>query len=382
VVPFNSYAWKIASRCNLNCSYCYVYNRGDSRWRLQPHFMSEEVATQTAVRIREHCRAHNQEDVGIIFHGGEPLLGGVDHLDKLTHIITREINECGLNVSISMQSNGLLLDSAIGDFLLSRGVSVGVSVDGPAAANDVYRVDHSNRPTSARLEAALKVLTESIYRPIFGGFLCVINPRTNPEEVIDYFLSYDPPGIDLLLPLDNHDRKPVGKEENWLLTPYGDWLISAFDRWVQSGTHTRIRLFNSIIRLLCSDHSLVETVGLDPIGYVMIETNGDIEALDALKSSFNGASRLGNNVFEHDFDTVARNQAIQTRQHGLAALCQTCQECPVVRFCGSGYLPHRYSAAKGFDNPSVYCADLEKLIRHIHAALKKELNDFRINTVP
>ena len=53
----------------------------------------------------------------------------------------------------------------------------------------------------------------------------------------------------------------------------------------------------------------------------------------------------------------------------MAGLCQTCQECPVVSSCGGGLYTHRYRAGSGFDNPSVYCADLLKLITHIGSHL-------------
>ncbi len=76
ILPFHTFIWKIASRCNLNCTYCFVYNMADQRWREQPAFMSDAVARQCAVRIREHCLKHDQRHVSIIFHGGEPLLGG------------------------------------------------------------------------------------------------------------------------------------------------------------------------------------------------------------------------------------------------------------------------------------------------------------------
>ena len=76
IIPFHTFIWKIASRCNLNCSYCFVYNMADQRWREQPAFMSDAVARQTAARVREHCQKHDKRDVSIVFHGGEPLLGG------------------------------------------------------------------------------------------------------------------------------------------------------------------------------------------------------------------------------------------------------------------------------------------------------------------
>ena len=41
---------------------------------------------------------------------------------------------------------------------------------------------------------------------------------------------------------------------------------------------------------------------------------------------------------------------------------------------GGGHLPHRYSRANGFDNPSVWCADILKVIAHIRHRLA-ELSD-------
>jgi uncharacterized protein len=37
----------------------------------------------------------------------------------------------------------------------------------------------------------------------------------------------------------------------------------------------------------------------------------------------------------------------------------------VVAVCGGGNYAHRYRADVGFRNPSVYCADLYRLIRHV-----------------
>ncbi|MGW0577104.1 hypothetical protein ACWD25_14270 [Streptomyces sp. NPDC002920] len=39
--------------------------------------------------------------------------------------------------------------------------------------------------------------------------------------------------------------------------------------------------------------------------------------------------------------------------------------------CGGGHLPHRFGAGRGYRNPSVYCADLEHLIRHVQGSLRR-----------
>jgi uncharacterized protein len=47
-------------------------------------------------------------------------------------------------------------------------------------------------------------------------------------------------------------------------------------------------------------------------------------------------------------------------------LCEECRHCELVAVCGGGYYPHRFSVARGFQNPSIYCFDLTKLIEEIH----------------
>lgn len=75
-VPRLDHIVKIASRCNLNCSYCYVYNQADTSWRERPAVMSKETFAATVERIRRHTLLSGQQTVTIIFHGGEPTLAG------------------------------------------------------------------------------------------------------------------------------------------------------------------------------------------------------------------------------------------------------------------------------------------------------------------
>ena len=372
-VPFYQYLWKISSRCNLNCSYCYVYNLTDQRWRGQPKFMSEETARQTARRMREHLEHHNRKYLLISFHGGEPLLGGISHLSALVKIIQEELVAYGFNVRLSMQSNLTLLTEDLADFLLEHRISIGTSLDGPPEVNDLFRVDHQGRPSSEALERTLAIISRPKYRKIWGGILSVINPACNPVAVIEYFRRFNTPLIEFLYPLNHYDNMPPGKAD-FEATPYGDWLIEAFDHWWKTGAAPEIRIFTSILRLCCGLPSQVESLGLSVIDLVVVETNGDIEGLDSLKATFEGATVLSLNVFTSDFDIAARHAMVRLRQIGIDQLSETCKTCPVVKICGGGYIPHRYSRETGFANPSVYCRDLEKLIRHIHTNLQSAVS--------
>src|SRR5436309_11617451 len=81
--PFHTFLLKIASLCNLDCSYCYVYQSPDASWKWKPKFLEPDVAVRIANRIQEHVAKHGLRDVTIILHGGEPLLAGVEGLGRL-----------------------------------------------------------------------------------------------------------------------------------------------------------------------------------------------------------------------------------------------------------------------------------------------------------
>jgi uncharacterized protein len=66
---------KVASRCNLDCGYCYVYHMGDQGWREQPKLMSAAVLERVADRLGAQLRLQ-RTPFSVVLHGGEPLLLG------------------------------------------------------------------------------------------------------------------------------------------------------------------------------------------------------------------------------------------------------------------------------------------------------------------
>lgn len=377
-VPFHTYILKIASRCNLNCDYCFVYNRADQSWKNQPRFMSLETLQNVCERIIEHCKSNKKEEVSIIFHGGEPMLVGARRLEEYILLIKSFLEPASIDFKIGMQSNGLLFDEKIGDVLLKYEVPIGISIDGPPEYNDRHRVNHSGKGSGKELETRLRLLTSTKYKRVFGGFLVVIDPNNDPVRILDYLTQFEPEGVDFILPYDNHDRYPHGKT-SFNDTRYGDWLIKLFNYWYENDIPVAIRDFKSIIRMLFNGLTLVESLGLGPVDLVVIETNGDIEAVDSLKASFDGAAALGFNVCDTNFDDAASHLFIKARNLGSDSLCKECRECPVVDICGGGYLPNRYSQSNGFDNPSIFCADLEKLIRHINSSVTATIKGYHNN---
>src|SRR5438128_896982 len=72
---------KVASGCNINCSYCYWFR--DPSVYNKPELMSEAVFAQLLQRVKEHVLRQGLPNFSIILHGGEPLLWGIDNFRRV-----------------------------------------------------------------------------------------------------------------------------------------------------------------------------------------------------------------------------------------------------------------------------------------------------------
>jgi uncharacterized protein len=362
--PFRQFVLKVASRCNLACDYCYVYTGPDQSWRSQPLVMSAATIDALSKRIGEHMRTHELSSVQIGLHGGEPLLAGKG---TLTDVITsvRAAAPPGARVDLAVQTNGLLLDEAFLALFARHQVRVGISLDGTRQANDRHRIRADSRASYADVVRRLRVLETASYRALFAGLLCTIDLANDPVETYQALLEFGPPTVDFLPPHGNWSRPPP-RPPGAAMTPYADWLIAVFDHWyVATSGNTRIRLFDDVIHLLLGGSPATESIGAGVVGFAVVETDGAIEGADSLKSAYHGAARTGLTVWTNSFDEALLHPVIAAQQLGRAGLCATCRSCPVVGVCGGGQYAHRYRAGHGFGNPSVYCADLYRLIGHI-----------------
>jgi len=371
IMPFDYYILKIASRCNLNCTYCYMYNLADQTWRNKPRVMSKETMLAAVTRIADHAVRFNISHVSISFHGGEPLLLSQKSMQFLVNTIRDIFSINGISFDISLQTNAVLLNYEWAQFLHSNEINVGISMDGKKDVHDLKRIDHSGHGSYNKvIEGLMAARSYHDAKDNFDGVLCVINLEVDPIEQLEHFLSLQFRSIDFLLPEANYESLPA-KKISFDSTFYADWLIKLFDYWfLLDDPSIRIRLFSVIIELLIGKGKGLDAIGGYPVSIAVIETDGEIEPLDVLKSVGDGITKTGLNVQTHQIDDLDNNYYIKLMQQGHEGLNETCQACRHLYVCGGGYLPHRYSLKGGFENPSVYCRDLYKLIDHIELRLQ------------
>ena len=355
--PINTIILKVASPCNLNCSYCYEYNRGDTSWKLKPASVSKERCELVGKRIREYCSSIDSSEFRINLHGGEPMLVGPRRIAETIDTIRKAA--APVQIRFGMQTNGTLTSLEMVEILAARRVNVGVSLDGDAFSNR-NRVDHKGQETRDATVQGIALLKKA---RIFAGIQAVLDLDSEPEAVLDTLSELSPPMLELTIPFGNHDNPPVTLPSRYAL---GDWLCRAFDHWVSTPALSaiRVRLLQDALEAVMSERSVSEWFPAAPPGYLVVATDGAYEGLDTLKVVGSEGRILDLNVQDAAIDAALMHPSIVMRA-GPEQLCDECKQCAIVKWCNGGYYPTRYGRSRGFKNPSVYCVDLKQFFSHI-----------------
>jgi uncharacterized protein len=185
--------------------------------------------------------------------------------------------------------------------------------------------------------------------------------------------------VNYLLPDYNHQT--IGAvRDRFGPTPCADFLLPILEDWWANGTlDTDIPLFTNMARVILGGASRLDMLGNRRLSFLFVETDGGIEGLDVLRVAYEGCSRTELNVHDAGFEDVARSGTLHCATVFAAPARPTaCRSCPEADTCSGGYLPHRYAAQGGFDNPSVWCADLLMLFARMRKLLNVAVPETRL----
>lgn len=359
---------KVASRCNLNCSYCYMYNLGDNTYLNQPKVMSKKVVDAVISKALTHCKLKKNPYFVFSFHGGEPLLAGKPFFKYFVNQARELFKLEGIDPYFALQTNGVLLTDEWCEHFSALGIEITISLDGDKATNDFYRIDHKGRGSYDRVVKGLKIAQESIHGIPPPGVLSVIDIHSDPLNLYNHFKKLNIHWFDVNHPDANYDAPPPGYSPSPEITPHADWLIKMFDVWfsdTKENKKPQIRLFEDIVKSTLGSMQSTDALGNHRSEILVIETDGGLEAVDTLKVCGDGFTKNNLNILRNEFDEVFQDDLVELYENSHSMLPAKCLVCPIKDICGGGYIPHRYSSKNGFNNPSIYCNDWLKFILHV-----------------
>lgn len=348
---------KLAARCNLNCTYCYWF-RDASVYRKPPILTSEAEASFLA-RLEAHIQAYQLTGFSLVLHGGEPLLFGKARFVGLMDALDAIEQRTGCRVYRSLTTNGVLIDEEWAQLFRLFHVSVTVSIDGPGPVHDRARVDLRGRGSYERVLRGVRYVREQGLEP---GVLAVCDPASDPAQTLRHFV--DELGFrsfDILVPDATHDDAPAS------IAPY---YIALFDLWYDRYLQRDVSI--RYLRALTGWLLDLPRTDYNPIETLTVLTDGALEPVDVLRIAGDGSTQTALSVLTHPLQDLASDPRWREAYRATVQLPQVCQECEYLKACGGGYLPHRWSRARRFDNPSVYCTDLQRIYEHIETRLASD----------
>ncbi|MEB5752042.1 anaerobic sulfatase maturase [Leclercia adecarboxylata] len=327
-----------SSRCNLNCRYCFYIDKPQQA-------IMDDATLETF--IQQHIAAQPGPEVQFAWQGGEPTLCGLDFFRRVVELQQR--HGAGKRIHNAFQTNGILLNDAWCVFFREQGWLVGISLDGPAALHDAYRVSRSGNPTHHKVLAAIEKLRA---HQVSFNLLTVINRQNSgqPERMYRYLRALGTPYLQFL-PLLEHDNPESVSDAQW-----GAFLSSVFDIWVREDIgRIFVQLFDSTLGVWCGYPSQICSLAVTCGHAFALEAQGDLYQCDHYVYP---EYRLGN-IHQTPLAELNNSEAaIAFGQRKKTTLPGDCQACPALYLCNGDCPKHRV------EGKSALCAGYLAFFRH------------------
>jgi uncharacterized protein len=344
---------KLSGICNLSCKYCYYFETDRSPKALMDINLTKKLIKQSSEMY---------SDVHFIWHGGEPLLIGIDAFQEILGFQKEIQKQKQVVFSNSIQTNGTLINKKWVDLFISNKIGVGVSLDGPERINDAYRTNQNGDPSFNSVINGIHLLQEG--KVDFSVLAVITDKSINYEqEIFNFFISNS---------IFNFDFLPCFEIDNATGSPYpfslksGDFsnfMNQIFDIWFKyDNPDIKIRFLEQIIiAILGGRPTLCKLSGLCD-NYITLEHNGVVGPCDNLfdlkKSGFG-------NLFSKNLEEILNSSERISFRDKLNAQKGICIKCNDYQICKGGCSRYSLTHKTQLNVPNYFCADYREIIRHV-----------------
>jgi uncharacterized protein len=333
---FQIFVKPVGARCNLRCRYCYYLDKISVPGSEYGPLMSDEVLEKYVI---QHIEASSEQTVFFSWHGGEPLLAGIDFYRKAVALQKKYIPS-GRSVLNGIQTNGSLIDWDWGWFFKQEKFMVGISIDGPGDLHNHFRKSRNGDPT---LQSVLKGYDILKRLGIMTEILCVVNSYNArfPLVVYDFFRELGAKFITFIPLVERRAGSPSGVSRSSVSPDdFGSFLISVFDEWTEKDIgQVKIQIFEEAARTAFGQgHTLCifrENCG----GVPVIEADGSFYSCDHFVNRENLVGNINSSTVAELLDSEKQHNFGLIKSQTLPRCCIECDvksmcngECPKNRF--------------------------------------------------
>lgn len=375
--------------CNLSCKYCFFLSKENLYGERESPLMNEATLEQYIAQLMASSPGPQVE---VAWQGGEPMLRGLEFYKRSVALAEKYRRPCHRRILHTIQTNGTLIDEEWAAFFKQHNYLVGLSIDGPRALHDAYRIDKKDKGSFDDVIRGWNFLRK---HDVDVNVLCTVHAANadHPLEIYRFFrdelgaryIQFIPiveRATERSLPIANQGwgglrgkDRPLYKQEGNLVTSrtvkaeqFGRFLIGIFDEWVQRDVGTvYVITFDVALGSFMGQHNaciVSPTCG----AALTMEHNGDVYSCDHFVEP---EYRLGN-VNETPLQTLVTSEKQQRfGRSKFETLPKYCKECPVLFACYGECPRNRFiKTPDGDDGLNYLCAGYKAFFTHIGPSMR------------
>ncbi|MFY9327941.1 MAG: peptide-modifying radical SAM enzyme CbpB [Georgfuchsia sp.] len=334
-------------RCNLNCTYCYL----PGTQRSGGSHMSEEKLIASLDRLRDYFRSVMPEGrkPRAIFHGAEPLMNKA--------AVFAAIDKFADDFAFGLQTNGTLLDDNAVEFLTSRNVSIGLSLDGPVAAiTDATRQTWGGKSVHDKVLAAMGKLRG------YGSWSVIATCTTENlpylTQMVELFHAYEVPTCMLnTVRCTQPGARDVKPADGDMAKAFFAAMDRTHELYRETGRKLMVANFANILIGILAPTARRLMCDISPCGggraFFALAADGGLYPC----SEFIGLPRFngGNLLAEGGVKAALASEAFRTVTARNVDTFSPCGDCAIRHFCGSPCPAEAHEMNGGMKKIGAFC---------------------------
>lgn len=371
-VAFSTMLKPAGSSCNLDCHYCYYLDKALQYGGRQAVMSDELLKTY----IRQYIAANQVDTVTFCWHGGEPLLLGLDFYRRAMDLQHKYAD--GKRIENTLQTNGTLVNEEWCELFAANNFLVGISLDGPEDIHDAFRRTKGGKPTFEQVMQCVKMCERT---GVEYNTLSVVNNRSEGrgaeiyrffrDEVHSRYMQFLPAVEHVIDKAEYHRPMIVAPEQEgarlaeWSVSSvgYGRFLCDVFDEWVVSDVgRSFVQMFDASLAQWCGVQPGVCSMGETCGDALVVEHNGDVYSCDHFVYP---EFKLGN-IAQTSLSEIYRSA--KRREFGLNkrnTLPKECLHCNYYFACRGECPKHRFEIGADGCRKNSLCQGLQIYFRHV-----------------
>lgn len=331
MVPYSLIVKPVGSACDLACSYCYYREdvSGVKGLKVMPTEILELIISEYA----RDSKGRGQ----IAWHGGEPLLAGIDFFKEAMYLE----NKYGTQIYNAMQTNGTLITDAFAEIFRKNKFLIGVSIDGPKEVHDSRRFyDGESYGSYDLVMQGVSLLRK---KNVEFNVLTVIGQHnvTKATILFDFYDKNDFNWLQFIPQMKFTSFLPSVKTK-YDITPeqYYNFLSEFFKLWYKNKIGIMsVRFFDNILQSYLQQTPDICTMQERCPDHLVLDVNGDVYPCDLFHNKY---WKIGN-IKDMEIAEAIKTEKYRNFHKLKPNLPSKCKTCKWLKNCYGGCPRNRIS---------------------------------------